>query len=237
MPVIDLFVIGFNRPDLLREQHRLLSKYMRDEWTLAVVDNSTGTWPVVMADAARGLGVRYMRSPSPKGEHHEALNFAARCANEEKSRFWGVLDHDVFPSASCDLVEKIKIAGFLGLGQTYSPRVGDPLRYVWPGWCFFSRTWLKGRIPNFDGIRGKFKFDDGDTGSMLHTLFTPRDWESLPAVDHGYGTIRPDDGHGLQSFGYERMDSFVHLTNSSGWKAVPNPQERELLLRAMVAAL
>ncbi len=119
------------------------------------------------------------------------------------------------------------------------PRVGAPLLYVWPGWCFFSRKWLAGRVPDFNGIRGEHAFDDGDCGSLLHPLFSDTDWERLATVgvEHGYGTLREDDGHGLQSYGFERIDGWVHFTNASRWKQIPDADERDRMVREMLEAL
>jgi hypothetical protein len=237
-PFLHLFVVGFGRPDLLRQQKRLLSTYLMDPFNVTVLDNTRD--PYGQADmevACDELGVGYERVRSEKHEHPDALNRAATLARERDHAFWGCLDHDIFPVRPTTVLDKIEPAGFFGLGQTYSPRVGTPLRYLWPGWVFFSRRWLNGRTPDFQGLRAEFKFDDGDAGSMLHSLFTDEDWERLVGIEHGYEVIRADDGHGLQSFGYERLGDFVHLSNASHWKAVPDPDERDHLLREMLEAL
>lgn len=236
---LHLFVIGFNRPDLLREQHRLLDKYLEDAWTLALIDNTPEERDARgMAVTAEALGVEYIEALSEPREHTDGLRLAAALADIRGYDYWGVLDHDIFPTEPCALIDKIRAAGFYGMGQTYAPRVGPTLRYLWPGWAFFSREWLAGRTPDFGGIRGDHKFDDGDAGSLLHPLFTEDDWDALPPVEHAYGMIRPEDEHGLQSFGYETMGpGWLHLTNSSHWKVVPDPADRDRLLRLMVAEL
>lgn len=234
-----LYVVGFGRPDLLREQHRLLGKFLTDPFTLTVVDNTPER-----QDAARmeltceNLGVEYVKVVSLKHEHHEALNVAYDHAHIEGDDFFGMLDHDVMPYRETSLIDKISYAGFFGLGQTYTPRFGLPRRYLWPGWCFFSRSWLNGRVPNFEGIRGEYKWDDGDTGSQMHTLFSDDDWRMMAPLTHGYGTLRPDDGHGLQSFGFERLDdAWIHFSNASRWKEIPNPNERDMLIRDMLETM
>lgn len=233
--MIELYVTGFGRPDLLREQHRLLKKYLADPFVLIVVDNTPERGDAArMEETCGNLGVGYVRVVTSKHEHHSALAVAFDLSGAD---YWGCLDHDVMPCRPVTLIDKIDQAGFFGLGQTYTPRRGQPLRYLFPGWIFFSQRWLNGRVPNFAGIRGEFRFDDGDTGSELHVLFDETDWLYLASVEHGYGTIREDDGHGLQSFGYEHMDGWVHLTNASHWKDVPDSDSRDQLLRDMLAAL
>jgi hypothetical protein len=231
---VELFVIGFGRPDLLYHQHRLIKKYLKDDFGMCLVDNSKdGDSPAMIAMCEK-IGIGYMRSPSEKRLHPEALNFVSEHCRRRRHRFWGVLDHDIFPRRSVSLIDKIKKAGFYGIGQAHTPTQSH---YIWPGFCFFSRKWLQGRVPNFDGIRGERKRDDGDCGSMLAPLFTEDDWKNLVRSEHGYGYIRPQDHYGLQSFGYEFIDGWIHMTNASHWMDVPEPQERDRLLLEMIGAL
>lgn len=232
MPKIDLFIVGFGRPDLLHEQLRLIDLNVKDDHTVCLLDNTTGHLITEMRSVCHEHGATYRAVPSHRHEHNDALNYGVQLA--ENSSHYGFLDHDIFPLRPTELISRIDQAGFLGMGQTYSPRVGAHKRYLWPGWCFFSASWLNGRRPNFDGIRGEFKWDDGDCGSMLHTLFTAADWKKLPDVRHSYGVVRPDDGHGLQSIGYELIDDWVHFTNASLWKTIPNPSERDQLLKELL---
>lgn len=235
---LQLFVVGFGRPDLLREQVRLLRKHLRDPFDLLVLDNTKEPDDQKrMEDTAADLAVGYFRVISKRNEHDEALRIAGALSRDLNCRFWGCLDHDVMPYRPTTIIDRLERHGFFGLGQTYTPRVGRSLRYLWPGWVFFDSAWLGKRHPNFSGIRGAFRFDDGDTGSMLHSLFTEADLEGMEHVVHGYETIREDDGHGLQSFGFERMGDWVHLTNASRWKDVPDPDQRDALLREMLEAL
>lgn len=234
MSVIDLFVVGFGRPDLLAHQHRLLTKYLGDDFTLNVLDNTQDTGLALeMQRIASEVG-SYLPVKSAKHEHPDALKIAAAVAEGMASDYWGTLDHDVFPRGPVTLIDKIDQAGFYGIGQRHTP---TQTQYLWPGFCFWKREWLAGRTPNYDGIRGIDKRDDGDCGSMLHTLFDVEDWARLARPEHGYGTIRPPDTYGLQSFGYEFFDGWVHLTNASRWMQVPDPDGRDSALLNMLAAL
>jgi hypothetical protein len=233
---LDLFVVGFGRPDLLVEQIRLLRKNLLDEHGICVLDNTPDDLTAVkMQEICTLLDVGYLRVESKKHEHVDGLKTAARIAADIEADYWGVLDHDVFPRSPVNLIEKIQAAGFYGIGQRHSP---TGRQYLWPGFIFFSRHWLDGRIPDFDGIRGIDKRDDGDCGSMLYELFSDEDWALMHRGEHGYGYLRDPDDHGLQSFGYEILDgAWVHLTNSSGWKQIPDRDGREALIRDMLAGL
>lgn len=227
MAELELLTVAFNQPWLIAEQVRLLRKHLRDDFGLCVIDNSDPVRAAAIEDICWREHVGYLRSPSPKRMHHEALNFAAAYADERGFERYGFLDHDVFPMHSTTLLPRIDVAGFYGIGQT-APS-GE--RYLWPGFSFFTRRWLDGRQLDFGGIPG------ADTGSANWRLFTLSDWANLAVAQpiHSYGTLRERDEHGLQSYGYECFGAFLHLTNGSGWKQVPAGRER--LARDLVERL
>ena len=194
MSRLELFVIGFGRPDLLTEQKRLLDAHLQDEYGLCCLDNTkTRSGREDMEHACRISGVGYMAVSSQTHEHVDGLNLAAKVAKEIKAEFWGVLDHDVFPAQSTFLIHKIKQAGFYGMGNGLPD---GSVKWLWPGFCFFSRDWLNGRVPDFTGVKG------GDAGSGLHVLFSKDDWAALPTFDHGYEEIRPPDAYGRNRVAY-----------------------------------
>lgn len=231
---LDLFSIGFGRPDLLREQVRLINKYLSDPFGFCLIDNTPDPVAAHMEAACRDLGVGYLHVPSKKHLHNDALNFAAAHAIKVGSEYFGFLDHDVFPCRATSLLSKVIERGFYGVGQRHAP-TGN--LYLWPGFCFFSRKWLGVRRLNFDGIKADYRRDDGDCGSMNWPLFSDEDWRDMHSMEHGYKTIRKPDDYGLQSWGVEILGDWLHLTNGSNWMDVPEPEERDRLLLEMVGAL
>ncbi len=233
--MITAYTVGFNRPDLLQEQKRLIDKFCPEISGLCCIDNSNGHWPERMELTCRVIGVGYAKTPEGKTEHPDALNYIAQLEQKNQSPYWMTLDHDIFPTKPVTLIEKIDKAGFYGIGQTHPP---TGKQYLWPGFCCFKRDWLNGRVPNFNGIRGVYRRLDGDCGSELWPLFSEADWKKLHRPSHGYGEIRPLDEYGVQSSGYEIFDdSWIHFTNASHWKGVPMPLDRDKLLRDLVKAL
>lgn len=233
---LDLFITGYGRPDLLRQQRRLFAKWLFDRHTLTVVDNTPDSNDALnMEKTCKDIGVRYWKSPSQNHTHPEALNFISATATTMAGcTHWMTIDHDLFPQRGTRLIHKIDKAGFYGVGQWHNP---SSTRYLWPGFCGFSNEWLAGRVPNFEGIRGGRKADDGDCGSMLGSLFTQEDWEKIHRTDHGYRVIRPEDHYGLQSYGIEFFDDFIHLTNASHWMDVPDSEGRDVILMDLVSEL
>lgn len=218
--------IAFNHPRLISEQIRLLEKNLRDPYHLIVFDNSSN---LNAADEIERVcaasGEEYRRLSTRM--HHEGLNQAARELLSEDDPFIGFLDHDIFPIRETTLIDKIAEAGFYGVGQRH-PATGH--LYIWPGFCFFSREWLNGRPLDFSGLRDGDKRNDGDTGSSLWPLFKDEDWEKLFRPRHFHEPIRKPDEYGLQSWGYEVIGDWMHMTNGSGWMRVPEAKERERLL-------
>ena len=233
-----LVSIAFNKPRLISEQIRLFRKYLKDDYTLTVVDNSSEPKMIhqIMAVCA-STETPYVRAPTSKGqEHYDALNYAwQEVLKPSSSTHIGFLDHDVFPTKETTLLDKVGEVGFYGVGQRHSPT--DKL-YLWPGFFFISRAWLGDRELDFNGIRGDEKRDDGDTGSANWPLFENEDWSKMfHSSSFGYRNIRRPDNYGLQSFGYEDFGDFIHFTNGSFWMAIPQPEERERLLQEILDTL
>ncbi len=239
MPDLALATIAFDVDWVIAEQIRLLDVYLEDAYELTVFDNSSDERAAhAIRGICEGTATGYVRLHTEQHLHHEALNTAAAALLRDDAQYIGWLDHDVFPAEPCELIPLIDRAGFLALGQTYSAHSdGRPRTYPWPGFFFVKRDWLAGRTLDFTGVRGATPRDDGDTGSGLWPLFAEEDWRAMYSLHHGYGVLREPDGEGLQSFGYEEIGPMIHLTNVSRWKAVPNPEERERLLRELVANL
>lgn len=226
--MLALATIAFNKPRLIEEQQRLLAKHLQDDFALTVFDASSHVRVDDVIDDVTG----YL--PLGTNHHDAALNVAADELLAGNDDYIGFLDHDIFPTRTTTLVDKIESAGFYGVGQRHAP---TGRLYLWPGFCFFSREWLDGRELDFTGIRADNPADNGDTGSGMWPLFEGEPWENMYRPTHSYQPIREPDGYGLQSFGVEFIGDWLHLSNGSGWMAIPDPDERERLTYEMISAL
>lgn len=233
--------IAYNAPRAVSEQIRLLKKYLQDDYALLVVDQSTDmAAPDEIREMTVESGAVWQRPQTRL--HHEGLNGAAEELLMERGMvlpchgadYIGFLDHDVYPTKPTRLIPLIEEAGFLGVGQRHS---ATGHLYPWPGFLFFSREWLAGRPLDFTGISDKDPRNNGDTGSGLWPLFAEEDWKALYRLDHGYRALRQPDAHGLQSWGYEVIGDWIHITNASGWMRVPDREERDRLVYDLLASL
>jgi hypothetical protein len=237
---LDLATISFNQTWPIVYQIRLLEKYLTDPYELSVYDDSAEGPAIAIDRVCSHYGARYMRVPgtphlqsATQTPHAKGLNYACQDLLYRGAPYIGFLDHDVFPTRKTSLIKLAK-PGFFGVGQRHGK---SQLRYLWPGLCVFSKKWLAGRVPDFGGIEEENRRHNGDTGSMLSQLFTEADWEKLPWVKYGYLPIRPEDGGGTQSWCIEEIGDWIHLGNVSGWKDVPNPNERTEIVKRMVDEL
>lgn len=226
--------IAYNAPDAVDHQLRLLSKHLTDDHHVCVFDGSSDEEAAArIGQLAYEHGAAHMRLLTRT--HHEALNQAAkRLLAGGDADIVGFLDHDVFPVRQTTVVDKVDGVGFYGVGQRH-PATG--VLYPWPGFVWFSRDWVAGRELDFGGILSADPRYNGDTGSLLWPLFREEDWQNLFRAEHGYRALREPDDHGLQSWGYEVIGDWIHLSNASHWMAVPDPEERDRLAYEMLAAL
>jgi hypothetical protein len=226
---LDLVTVAFNQPRLIEEQIRLLREHLAGEFELVVLDNSSDQrMSAAIKAVCEREQIEWWRPEVEGRMHHAALNAAGERFSQQGSEFFGFLDHDVFPTCHTSVMPYIQETGFFGIGQR-TP--GNGKLYLWPGFCFFSSRWLRGRRLNFGGA------DGGDTASALWPLFAEEDWKSFYRLTHGYRAIRSPDSFGLQSWGYEQFGDWIHFTNGSKWMQVPDPDERERILMDVLATL
>jgi hypothetical protein len=230
---LDLAMIVSDVVWVVEEALRLYPKYLTDSFVLSVYDNSNDAkvaWDI--QQLCKAQGARYTRVPlraarDGKRLHEDALHHACADLMNRQAPVLGFLDHDVFPCRPTSLLALVEPCGFFGVGQ----RNGENGQvYLWPGFVFFRRDWLDGRMPDFDSLPGV------DTGAQLANLITEEQLNALPPISYGYDWIRTTNGT-THSDAVERISDFVHLTNTTHWNRVPNWGQRESLMRQLVAAL
>lgn len=227
--MIELNICTTGRPDLLNHQIRLIKKNLKDEFELKVTDNTPGLTRNMIEAICNREGIHYAHIDQT--DHNDSLNYAASHVTHE---YFGFLDHDIFPIKPCTLIDKIDRAGFYGLPQTHRH---TRARYLWPGFCFFTKEWLGVKELDFNGIRGRYKEYDGDCGSMLCYLFTGEDWNNLMPIEHNFRRLRDTTDENIQSWGYEIIGGWLHFTNASHWLQVEQPKQRDLMLLDMLNCL
>jgi hypothetical protein len=221
---LDLVTVAFNNSHVVSEQIRLMRANLRDAFAHTVVDNSSDrsrSGEIERLCARRE--VAYIRLPhssssayDPSSSHGRALNWAWRNYILPRSaRYFGFLDHDVFPMRPTSLVRYLGDQPVWGHLQTRGSRW-----YLWPGLCVFDARWLGGRQLDFMPGRGF------DVGGRLNELWrTSLSLDSLAWPALSYGRLReaggvPQDGDTPQDDLYETLGDWLHTINGSGWMPV-----------------
>lgn len=225
--LLDLATIAFNKEWCVEWQIKLLRKYLTDDYSLTVYDNSGPSSEVAwrISNLCHQHETRYILSPNRERTHEQALLHASEDLLNRQAPYIGFLDHDVFPTKPTSLID-LAANGVFGVQQNQKG-----ITYLWPGLLVIKREWLDGKTPlNLGSVGG------ADTGSGLSELLTEEDLAGIPVVDYGYEEVLPGDGPTQQRM-VERIGPFIHLSNSSNWLKLPNFAKREATVQALVSNL
>jgi hypothetical protein len=212
--LLDLVTVAFNNDVLISRQIHLLRENLRDPYHYTVIDNSNR--PDVrdrIAELCACHRVAYValpRNPFSVGSrsHGAALNWAYRhYVAPRKARYWGSIDHDLFPIRPTRIIPRLQVCGLYGHAQD---RGGD-VWYFWPGFSFFAAALTQSVVMNFLPVSGL------DTGGanwpLLYSRF-PRSVVPTPRQTKIF--LRA--GGNSQSDAVERFDDdWLHMINGSSW--------------------
>lgn len=210
----DLATVSFNNAKLVSYQIRTLQKFFSYPFRYTVFDNSTDD---ETSDEIYRLcslhNVGYVRLPEqdfiPAGygsySHGIACNYLFyNYIQGGGSKYFGLLDHDIFP------IEKFDINGYLEKQEFYGIKHG---RYLWPGFFFV-------RMSHIENIKLDFRpslWLHGDTGACnRYRLFRHVDFSKYetPSDEHRlFGNSKDifEDGYSYFSCGW------IHCWNASNY--------------------
>jgi len=226
---VDLVTIAFSNASVLRQQHRLLGRYVTQPFVWIVADNSPDRESAsVIRNLCKELGVAYWRIPqnpytrvSPSHSHGFALNLAWRCLLRRRVSFSaGFLDHDVFPLEPFDPCASVSRQAVWGRCEQRGEHW-----YIWPG-LMFVRT-SDARQFGLDFLPGHGTDTGGRNEALLLRDLDP-DLLTFPEVERmpmrGDGSVNESDF-------FERIDGWLHTINGSNWFPAPSKEaEIELFL-------
>ncbi len=172
-----VIVVTFNNIDILRIQHSYLKKFLLDPYDFVVADNSSNSCEAKKIQLfCEKNNISYVRLPwnpltgiRASGSHGIALNWCySNMVKKIKPKYFGFLDHDIFPIVNTTILNKIKI-GLWGAVRTRK----EDYWYLWPGFCFFDFKTFKDYRFNFfpfhGGKDGDIFLDTG--GSNYNTIY------------------------------------------------------------------
>jgi hypothetical protein len=210
--VLDLVTISFNNAEVIKHQIKLLRQNLKDKFHYTVVDNSNH--PAAMeqiASVCRVAKVAYIKLPTnpsanPSISHGYALNWAYwHYIRKRQAKYFGFIDHDIFPIKPTSVVKQLKKLPVFGLVQE---RAG--VWYFWGGFNFYTRSFVKHSRLNF--IPPKH-LDTG--GANYARVFSRVDRSQLPDLNQHYQKI--GKGNDPQADLVERIGDWLHTINGSNW--------------------
>ena len=223
---IDIITIAFNNEFLIEQQIRLIKKYITDEnYSLIVMDNSTNVEKQkLIQNICEQNGTGYVLLPrNPMYKYWKAGSYAHGFAMNwayynfirfRQPKFFGFIDHDMFPISSYSITEKFNNAPeqcFYGTLRDIENKW-----YLWAGMCFYWFEKVKSFKINFIPCmcNGTYLDTGGNNYKNLYAKFNKSKLSFCkPAVEK---TIR--DGGTYHNDTIQYIDDvWIHAINGSNW--------------------
>lgn len=210
-----LFTIAFNSLEAIQIQAEHLNKYLKDSYVYLVCDNSSNTQVSnTIKEFCTKNDINYIRlignpynGRDASKSHGLSINWIYKhVIKPSNAKYFGVIDHDIFPIKSTSIVDHLKGSKVYGHIQERGDRW-----YLWPGFSFFNRVLVGQKKFNFMPIAG---LDTG--GGNWELVFRLVDKSRIITPKHEY--IKYKDGGIIQSTSMERIGDWLHLINGSGWR-------------------
>ncbi len=216
---LDIVTIAFNNDMVIEHQVRLLNKYLLDPYHYTIADNSSDpAKQEKIMQIAKKTDISYIFLPKnpftgidPSLSHGSALNWIFRnYIKHRKAKFFGFIDHDIFPVQPTRVVDSLQENPVYGLIQER----GD-VWYLWPGFCFFQHDYTKDKKINFMPSKA---CDTG--GGNWKSIYSELDKSKIPQLKHKYDQLRK--GGVARSDWVEYIGDWLHTFNASGWFKIKN---------------
>lgn len=227
----ELAVVAFNNFRVIEYQIRTLSRFFLYPYRYSVFDNSTTEeYANRIRETCHRYEVGYIRLPLqeflPQGKgsysHGIACNFLYnKYFKNSGSKYFGLLDHDIFPVEPFDISLYLEKQFFYGAKHRF---------YIWPGFWFMRMDYMKGKKVDF---RPSLHLR-GDTGaSNALSLFKDVDFSQYMLVDDRHCCF---DGHDdIFEWGYSYFDcGWIHCWNASNYMNKEHTSEKMDLIYQML---
>ncbi len=225
---IDLVTIAFENPKMISYQIRLIRKHLKDNYSYVIADNSNDEKKSKDIERiCRDSNVPYIRLPKnpyngafAMGSYSNgaAMNYVYyHYIKKSRSRYFGFLDHDVFPIHDFSILDQMKKQSFWGTLRCVPTKNGYCCIYPWAGFCFFDKYKFDANQFDFMPLKGI-----GDTGAANYkNCFLPI-IKSDDFLEYTFANLKRIDIEGThgspQSSQYELLGTmWLHYLNASNW--------------------
>jgi len=229
--------IAFNNVFLIEQQIRLMKKHIKDtNFIYIIADNSDSKEKrEQIKNLCQKENVEYISLPfnwfqkvHTKVCYGHGLSMTWIYHNvikKLKPKYFGYLDHDIFPINNYSVVEKIQSQDFFGRLNDRTPENSQkPLWYLWAGFCFFRFDKVKNLNMSFypcvvDGV-----YLD-TAGSVYLSVYKNYSLSELyfgaPLVEKYFREGDNNHSHLLHFID----NDWVHTINGSNWKKVKDNKD------------
>lgn len=225
---IDLITVAFNNLHVLKHQVYSFRKMISDaNYVHLIADNSNNPEKSAKIETfCRKEKLGYIRLPKSDQldkkyasySHGAALNWLYyHYVSSRKAKYFGFLDHDVYPVKKVSIKEKIGDQHFYGYRRGV---VTFDRWFLWPGLIFFEYAFVSGIKINFLPCKnGKFYYDTG--GSLWFSLYSKLDADKLFFPAFKRITLKELGYHNNSEVEFID-DCWFHSSNGSYWRKVSN---------------
>ncbi|MEI6296920.1 MAG: glycosyltransferase family 2 protein [bacterium] len=229
--VLDIGSIAFNNAEVIEYQIKLIKKNIKDKYSYTIFDNSTDKeTSEKIFNLCKEHDIPYLKLPNNpltrSASHGASMNWIYRnYFSKRKSKYFGFIDHDIFPIRPASITNFLKTQPIWG---HYQER--QNLWYLWGNFCFFNANIIK-EIPNF--LSGTAQGILVDTGGLnWKNIYSKIDKDKLSFPRHYYENIR--EGNDPHSDMIEYIGDWLHLFNSSNWKEIQNKEDRDIKIKKIM---
>lgn len=222
---VDICTVAFNNLELIQYQHRLLKKFVQDDFQYVIIDNSTEkVKSEAIYDFCRTEGISYVKVPQNLlnfvggcYSHATAVNyFYRRVLKFRKPEIFTLIDHDLFP------IKTVTISSYLEKQPFYGPirRRGDSAWYLSAILSIFNYKWTTatGRFDYMPvTVNGQY-LDTG--GGNWFPYYSKIDSNSLESPKDEFEKFREGDCYHGDVFEFLDNRTFIHTINGSCWKKI-----------------
>ncbi|MCH7408647.1 hypothetical protein MM239_04515 [Belliella sp. DSM 111904] len=234
--------IAFNDPEIIELQIQLLKKYLKDDFDHYILDNSSiQEARINLKRICKSHKVKYIGLPknpySNNKSHAAAMHWGYfNLIRKSKYSFFGFLDHDIFPTTSYSVLDRIKngvygrkVNAYFTGGYHEDLSNEHPYWSLWAGFCFFDKIMFNGIYPcRFNFFSKHFPNGDYlDTGGGLWDKVYSK--INLPTSFSSYEVVSLSDkiNNDIQNDKIEILDNtWCHFVSLSNWRKVTNIKEK-----------
>ncbi|MFA6094594.1 MAG: glycosyltransferase [Candidatus Paceibacterota bacterium] len=223
-----LITVAFNSADIISIQHTYLQNFLADNFVYIIIDNSNDKAESkkikILCEKNKILNIKIPRNPfsgkDSSKSHGLTLNWIYHnIVQSLHLKFFGFIDHDIFPIKKTEILSKLKNAPFYGHIQERSEKW-----YLWPGFCFYNNDYLQKLRINFLPENGM------DTGGGNYTpLYKSFDKNKIEKLITKYIKISDfKENSNIQLNHVEQIGDWIHVMNASNWQENKNSKMEDL---------